>query len=237
VSAERRKLRALIIQHEEASPGGLITQWLDDRGADIDEFRIDIEDRHVDPRDYGLIVSLGSEFAAFDDSLPFLERETGLLRGAMDGDVPVLGVCFGGQLLARVLGGEGFRASRSEIGWVPVRSSDPELIPEGPWFEWHFDSFTLPRGATLIAETELGPQAYVVGRSLGVQFHPEVTPEIMDEWVRVYRHELDSEGVDPDALLLETRRLAENSRRVSRRLLDRFIDAAIPADSEAANGR
>ena len=237
MSADRDKLRALIVQHEEASPGGLIRQWLDERGADVDEFRIDIEERDVDPHQYDLIVSLGSEFAAFDDSLTFLERESRLLREAVDGDVPVLGVCFGGQLLARVLGGEGFRAPRSEIGWVPVQSSDPGLIPEGPWFEWHFDSFTLPPGATLIAETDLGPQAYVVGRSLGVQFHPEVTPEIMDEWVRVYRHELDAEGVDPDALLLETRRLAENSRQVSRRLLDRFIETAIPSGSESARGR
>ena len=57
----------------------------------------------------------------------------------------------------------------------------------------------------MIAENEVGPQAYVIGRSLGVQFHPEVTTTIMDDWVRVYRHELDEHGVDPDGLLEETR--------------------------------
>ena len=216
-------LRALIVQHEDPTPPGLVTEWLDEHGADVDELRIDIEDREVDPAEYDLIVSLGSEFAAYDDSRPFVPREARLLRRAVDADVPVLGLCFGGQLLARVLGGEVFHSTDSEIGWLPVRSSDPELVPEGPWFQWHFDSFTAPPGARVIAETDAGPQAFVAGRSLGLQFHPEVTPEIMDEWVRVYRHELDAEGVDPDALLEETRRRAEESRRTSWYLLERFL--------------
>ncbi len=101
----------------------------------------------------------------------------------------------------------------------------PALVPEGPWFQWHFDTFTMPPGATLIAESDLGPQAYVAGRSLGLQFHPEVTPEIMDGWVRTYRHELDAEGVDPDALLQETQRRAGESRRMARQLLDRYLGA------------
>ena len=97
-------------------------------------------------------------------------------------------------MLARVLGAEVFRGERAEIGWLPVRSTDPELVPDGPWFQWHFDSFTLPPGATLIAESDVGPQAFVAGRSLGLQFHPEVTTQIMDDWVRAYRHELDGDG-------------------------------------------
>ena len=106
-----------------------------------------------------------------------------------------------------------------------MRSHDPELVSQGPWFQWHFDSFSTPPGALLIAETDAGPQAFVSGRNLGVQFHPEVTPEIMDGWVRIYRHELDEEGVDPDALLEETNRRAEESRQASRRLLRRYVEA------------
>jgi GMP synthase-like glutamine amidotransferase len=228
------RLRALIVQHEDPTPPGLVTEWLEEHDADVDEFRIDLDDRDVDPTEYDLIVSLGSEFAAFDDSKPFVPREARLLRRAVDADVPVLGLCFGGQLLARVLGGEVFRSPDSEIGWLPVRSSDPELVPEGPWFQWHFDTFTPPPGASVIAETDAGPQAFVAGRSLGLQFHPEVTPEIMDEWVRTYRHELDAEGVDPDALLEETRRRAEASRRTSWHLLERFLDRIAGLSSREA---
>ena len=224
MSERNGQLRALIIEHERESPGGLIYEWLADHDAQVEEFRIDIDDREVDPRDYDLLIPLGSEFPAYDDTVPWLEREKKLLRAAADADVPVLGICFGGQLLARVLGGESFRAEQPEIGWLPVRSKDPELVPEGPWFQWHFDSFTVPEGATLLAESDVGPQAFVIGRSLGVQFHPEVTPEIMDEWVRVYRHELDDSGVDPDALLEETHRNAESAKATSRKLLDAYLE-------------
>ena len=123
-----------------------------------------------------------------------------------------------------MLGGRCYRADTSEIGWLPVRTRDPELVPEGPWFQWHFDTFTAPEGATVLAETDLGPQAYVIGRSLGVQFHPEVTPAIMEDWVRVYRHELDGDGVDPDALLQETYDRAASAHDSSRRLLDTYLE-------------
>ncbi|HWC70508.1 MAG TPA: type 1 glutamine amidotransferase [Actinomycetota bacterium] len=215
-------IRALILQHEEPTPPGLVTDWLTSHGASVETYRIDIDDRGVDPTEYDLVVSLGSEFAAFDDSKAFVPREAELMREAVDADVAVLGLCFGGQMLARVLGGEVYRSDDAEIGWLPVRSSDPDLVPEGPWFQWHFDTFTLPQGVRVVADTAVGPQAFVSGRSLGLQFHPEVTTEIMDEWVRVYRHELDADGVDPDGLLAETKELATQARRMSWQLLERF---------------
>ena len=217
--------RALVIEHERPTPAGLIEPWLRERGAEPEILRIDEQDPHdLDPRDYGLIVSLGSEFGAYQDDLRWISHEMDFMRDAFHADVPILGVCFGGQLLARVLGGRVFRSDKEEIGWLPVRTRDPHLVPEGPWFQWHFDTFTLPPGAEVIAENEVGPQAYVVGRSLGVQFHPEVTPEIMDQWVAAYRHELDEHGVDPDALLAETHARTESARATSVRLLDGFLE-------------
>ncbi|HEY1331639.1 MAG TPA: type 1 glutamine amidotransferase [Actinomycetota bacterium] len=225
MNAANDPLRALIVEHERATPAGLVTRWLNEQGARVDELRIDVDEREVDPSAYDLIVSLGSEFAAFDDSVPFVERECALFGRALEADVSILGLCFGGQLLARVLGAEVYRSTESEIGWLPVRSADPDLVPEGPWFQWHFDTFTPPPGATIVAESDVGPQAFVSGRSLGLQFHPEVTPQIMDDWVRVYRHELDAEGVDPDGLLEETGRRAQESRRNSWTLLERFRES------------
>jgi GMP synthase-like glutamine amidotransferase len=232
-------MRVLILQHEDPTPPGLVTEWLDGHAASVETFRIDNEDREVDPRRFDLVVSLGSEFAAFDDTKPFVPREAALMRRAVETEVPVLGLCFGGQMLARVLGAEVYRSSDSEIGWLPVRSTDPEMVPEGPWFQWHFDVFALPPGATLMAETDVGPQAFVVGRSLGLQFHPEVTTEIMTDWVREYRHELDADGVDPGALLEETKRRATESRRMSLHLLEWYLrDVARlhPGSSRAALG-
>jgi GMP synthase-like glutamine amidotransferase len=230
------RVRALVIQHEEPTPGGYVNEWLEERRAEQDVYRIDVEDRTVDPRDYGMIVSLGSEFPAFDDSVPWLGKEITLLREAAAADVPVLGICFGGQLLARTLGGESFRGDIAEIGWLPVRSSAPGLVSAGPWFQWHFDTFTLPPGSELLADSVAGPQAYRIGRSLGLQFHPEVTPEIMEAWVEAYRHELDQEGVDPDRLLKETYDRAEEARAAAWRLFDGFL-AGAELVKEAARGR
>jgi GMP synthase-like glutamine amidotransferase len=229
---EPARLRAIILQHEEPTPPGHVTDWLAENDASVDVFRIDADDREIDPTGYDVIVSLGSEFAAFDDSKPFVAREARLMQAAIEADVPVLGLCFGGQMLARALGGEVFRSAESEIGWLPVRSRDPKLVPAGPWFQWHFDSFTLPPDATVIAESDVGPQAFIAGRSLGLQFHPEVTTQIMDDWVRTYRHELDADGVDPDALLDETKRRATESRRLAWQLFERFLRdvARIPSD-------
>jgi GMP synthase-like glutamine amidotransferase len=232
----RNGLRALVIQHEQPTPGGYVNQWLDERGADQDIFRIDIESRGVEPRDYDLIVSLGSEFAAFDD-IPWIKREELLLREAHEAEVPILGVCFGGQLLAKVLGGESFRSERSEIGWLPVNTRDEALVPHGPWFQWHFDSFTTPPGSQLIAHSPVGPQAYVIGRSLGTQFHPEVTPEIMEAWVSAYPHELEREGVDPQGLLDETYERAAESRAAAWRLFDGFLERMRARAAEAVDGR
>ncbi len=216
--------RVLILQHEAPTPPGLMTTWLHEQSARVETVRIDEDDRALDPRGYDLVVSLGSEFAAFDDSIPFVPREAELFEQAREADVPILGLCFGGQMLARVLGAKLYRSETAEIGWLPVRTTDPDLVSAGPWFQWHFDTFSPPPSSKVIAETDVGPQAFVSGRSLGVQFHPEVTPEIMADWVRAYPHELEAEGVDPAGLLEETQRRAADSRRLTWHLFDRFRD-------------
>lgn len=216
--------RALVIEHERATPGGLVYDWLADQDFEAEDYRIDIEHREVDPSAYDLLIPLGSEHPPYADHIDWIPREVELLRRAHEADVSVLGICFGGQLLARALGGRCYRADASEIGFLPVRTKDPELVPEGPWFQWHFDAFEPPPDATLLAESDACAQAFVIGRSLGVQFHPEVTPQIMEDWVRVYRHELDGDGVDPEALLAETHERRESYRLTSWRLLDTFLE-------------
>lgn len=221
-----RGLRALVIQHERSAPPGYVHRWLEERGAAEDVYRVDVGKRAVDPRDYGIVVSLGSESAAYDDSVPWIETERQLLLEATAAGVPVLGICFGAQLLAQVLGGDAHRAESAEIGWRGVRSRDQELIAHGPWFQWHFDTFAPPPAATLIADSAAGPQAFTAGPSLGVQFHPEVTPEIIAIWANGYRHELDEAGVDPDRLLTEAHDRSERSYLGALRLFDAFLDRA-----------
>jgi GMP synthase-like glutamine amidotransferase len=217
-------VRALVLQHEEDAPGGHVSAWLDERGVDEDVYLISADGRARDPRDYDLVVSLGSEKSAYDDTLPWVGREASLLRAAFNADVPVLGICFGGQILARALGGQALPSEHPEIGWVGIRSDDPGLVTDGAWFQWHRDTFAPPPGAVLLADNAAGPQAYTIGRSLGVQFHPEVTIPIVGGWVSLGGDQLARHGVDPDRLMAETREREAENRSRAWRLLDAFVD-------------
>jgi GMP synthase-like glutamine amidotransferase len=216
-------VRALVLQYDADAPGGLVIDWLRERGAEHDVYLVSADGAPApDPRDYDLIVPLGSEAAAYDDAVPWLAGQLTMLRRAAEADIPVLGICFGSQLLARALGGEAMLNQRPEIGWVSVQTDDPELIDEGPWLEWHYDTFTVPPGARLLARSAAGPQAYAIGRSLGVQFHPEVTIDIVTGWILGGRDKLERQGVDPQRLLAETRERDAANRSRAWRLMDAF---------------
>lgn len=218
-------MRALVIQYDGDAPAGLIGTWLRARGIEEHLHRVSADgDRPPDPRDYDLVVVLGSEAAAYDDAVPWLAGQLTLLRRAAEADIPTLGICFGSQLLARALGGEAMRNAAPEIGWVRVHSEDRELIAEGPWMEWHYDTFTAPPGARLIAQSAAGPQAYTIGRSLGVQFHPEVTVDIVGDWVGDGLDQLARAGLDPERLLAETRELDAGNRERAWQLFDAFVE-------------
>ena len=220
---ERSPMRALVIQHEESIPAAIVDEWLTDRGAEIELHRVITDTGDRDPRAYDLIVTLGSEAAAYDDAVPWIARERKLLGAATDAGVPVLGICFGSQLLARVLGGRAMRAERSEIGWMKIRTHDRSLVGDGPWLLWHHDTFTVPDGAALLADSPAGPQAFMVGRSLGIQFHPEVTAELVGRWVTESRDELERERVDADRLLARARELDRENRVRALALFDAFL--------------
>jgi GMP synthase-like glutamine amidotransferase len=218
-------VRALVILHEEDTPGGHVSDWLADRGAAQDVYRIAADgERAPDPLGYDLVVSLGSERSAYDDSLPWVALEAALLRDAVAADVPVLGICFGSQILARALGGQAMPGRRTEIGWVEIRSDERALVADGPWFQWHHDTFTPPPGAVVLADSPAGPQAFTVERSLAVQFHPEVTIPIVAGWVSLGGDQLVRHGVDADRLLVETREHDAENRSRAWRLLDAWVD-------------
>jgi GMP synthase-like glutamine amidotransferase len=201
-----------------------VSEWLRERDIVEDTYLISADGKRADPVQYDLVVSLGSEESAYDDKMPWVGREQALLRDAVHADVPVLGICFGSQILARALGGEAMPAQQSEIGWVTIDTRDSDLIAAGPWFQWHYDTFTPPPGAVLLAESPAGPQAYIAGRSLGVQFHPEVTNGIVEEWASLGADKLARDGIEADRLLAETRQRAEENRARTWRLMDAFVN-------------
>jgi GMP synthase-like glutamine amidotransferase len=142
----------------------------------------------------------------------------------VEGPTPVLGICFGGQLIARALGGSVAPAPRSEIGWTAIHSDRPELVGEGPWFQFHYDRWMLPPGATEIARTPAASQAFTINRSLAVQFHPELDGAALQGWLDWGgADQVVADGQDPAIMMAQTVASAQAARERTFTLVDAFL--------------
>jgi GMP synthase (glutamine-hydrolysing) len=214
-------MRALVLQHEHNERLGLIGEWAAHRGIELVPV-VTARQEAPDPIQFGFIIVLGSRASVYDTSVAWIAVELALVRRAIAHHVPVLGVCFGAQLLAQALGGRVAPLGVRELGWQRIHTSAPELIPPGPWWQFHSDTFTIPPGGCELARTALCPQVFAHGPHLGVQFHPEVTFEMHQAWARVRPEEIIALGLDPNTLVCETGTNAERARPEVRRLLDAF---------------
>lgn len=220
-----RPPRVLFVQHQDDGPPGHVGERIAQRGGEIEVVRAQSA-RLPDPRDFDLIVPLGCYESAYDDSLPFLKQEWNLLAGAVESDVAVFGICFGAQLLARVLGGEVRPAAGGpEIGWLEVATAPQAagIIEPGPWLVWHLDVITPPPDAVELARTEVCTQAFRRGRHLGVQFHPEATVHSALSWAEHYRDLLPEIGSSRDEMAAATHRFAADATTRAHHLTDRVL--------------
>jgi GMP synthase-like glutamine amidotransferase len=218
---------ALVLEHEADAPAGILADWAAERGIalEVHAWHADGDGAERRPSVEGrpFVVSLGSEASAFDDTVPWLAAERALLDEAIADDVPVLGICFGGQHLARALGGTVARATRPEVGWLDVDSTAPATIPPGRYLQWHRDAFTVPPQAQLLATSPVSPQAFAHGPHLGVQFHPEVTPAIANDWATNYPNSVTAAGTTPAAVAQQGEEHAAGARLRAYALFDAFL--------------
>lgn len=220
-------MRAIVIANRADADGGVVVERFVELGWTFESWNRDDAPAWPGlPEDVGLVVSLGSDWSVYwDDVATHVAAEAGLVRAAHGRGTPVFGICFGGQILAHALGGRVERARAPEIGWFSV-VSDPdhsELFGQNPWFQWHYDRFSPPGGAHELATGAQGSQAFAIGRSLGMQFHPEVTSAIVTRWSSgAGAGELQRLGLDGATLLDATRSHEHVSRVAARRLVDWF---------------
>jgi GMP synthase-like glutamine amidotransferase len=219
------QVNVLVIANREDPDSGYVGDALLARGAELTTtWRDDLTTVTELPQDVDLVVSLGSDWHVYDPSVaPSVEREAAYLRATIDAGTPVLGICFGAQVLAHALGGEVRKdAGGGEIGWYVVESDDP-TIPEGPYVQWHSDVFTTPPGAVELARSPVGPQAFSYGSAFAVQFHPEVTPAVLQRWAMGGRSTLEQRGIDPGTLVAEAQRQAGAAQGRAEALVEAFL--------------
>ena len=229
-------MRVLFIKQDHVSPAGPVAEAFADLGYDVAELlvvpperfaRPDVTVAFPDPAAFDAIVPMGAPWSVYDEARigSWVGAEIAFLRRAASAGVPVLGICFGGQALAAALGGLVEPAAAAEIGWRLLDTDQPGLIEPGPWFQWHLDRWRLPAGVAPLARTAVGDQAFVAGRSMGVQFHPEMTPCMLVGWLgNGGEAQLAGAGLDAERLLDETRRLAVASAGRARALVHRFTE-------------
>lgn len=225
-------MRAALIANSGDADPGFVGRSLRQRGFSFTEFIREYWEEWPSLDGIDLVVSMGSSWSTYWEkhSGP-ITTEQHLIRQAIANGIPVLGICFGGQQLATVLGGTVTNAQSPEIGWFRVENvpetaeSAPKCLTEGPWMQWHYDRFSVPSGATVLAESPVGPQAIVCGRALGLQFHPEATESIVRQWSAGEGvDELASLKISPQNLLAETSDTVVDAERRCNELVAWFLD-------------
>lgn len=221
---------ALIANTDDADPG-LVGRSLRARGYSFVEFLREHWQEWPGLEGIDLVVAMGSSWSVYwSEQQGPIRAEQQLLDSAMSAGVPVLGICFGAQQLATVLGGEVTKAQSPEVGWFSVEKvpetgqQAPDCLVDGAWMQWHYDRFSVPARATVLAHSPVGPQAIVCGRSLGVQFHPEATESIVRQWSSGDGEtELRTLGIDADQLMIETSHRVVDAETRCDRLVEWFL--------------
>lgn len=232
-------MRVLAIVHQRDAGPGVFAEAIRERGDELDIW-LPPKDRApaADPFGYDAVLVLGG--AVHPDQAGehgWLGGERELLRQLMAREVPLLGLCLGGQLVAAAAGATPRRALRPEIGWHRVELSsegaeDPLLAPLAPGFEafqWHSYEFPLPAGAVPLAHSDVCLQACRIGPSAwALQFHPEVSGGDALHWIDDYRADEDAVkiGLDPAPLRAETEAKIAAFNQLGRELCERWLDTA-----------
>jgi GMP synthase-like glutamine amidotransferase len=202
-----------VFQHDGCGGMGYLATFLDARRVPYEMIRID--QQQTLPRDIldsaGLIF-LGSNLSV-NSGHPWIAAEIELIRQAAAIDLPVLGICFGGQLISKALGGHISKAPNLQIGWFRVESTaeastliDTQLPSSFEVFEWHEDTFSVPAGGIPLFYGEcVKQQGFLHGRCLALQFHLEITRhKIQDCLIHARNRVADSSAcVHPSEQMLQ----------------------------------
>lgn len=195
--------RILSIQNIECETLGMLKPLLLANGYEIQELLAKEHPKQIDPEEYLGIIILGGPMSAYDN-LEYLQFEKQLIKSAVGKRIPVLGICLGSQIIASALGGRVYKGNRKEIGWYYVNLTRPAksgLFKDTARdrlevFQWHGDTFELPANSEILASSEQYIQAFKIETAIGLQFHIEVTADMIRDWSVQYSMEISQERID-----------------------------------------
>jgi GMP synthase (glutamine-hydrolysing) len=179
--------------------------------------------------DYDAVFILGGPMSV-NDNLDYLLEEKKLINSSFNLGVPIFGICLGSQLIASSCGGKVYRGPKKEIGWGEVRITskgqssifDKIIGSKIRVFHWHGDTFSLPSEADVLSESDLYIQAFRFKNAFGIQFHLEVTKNMIENWIRKYDKELKNEKISRDGFLIDIDRKVSELERNSRIVYENF---------------
>lgn len=218
-------LTALVVANTTDNDSGYVGERFVERGYALRTALRDKGEIPADLRGVDAVLLLGSDWSVHSPVDPSaLEAECDLVRAASAAAVPLLGLCYGAQVVAHALGGRVSLAAQPEVGFVQVTSDDEDLVPSGAWPQFHLDVVDAPGDAQVVAHNACGTQAFVLPGILAVQFHPEVLPDTLDDWSRRFPELLVDAGVDRETLIAESREREPAARAAAHTLVDAFLD-------------
>lgn len=237
-------MKVLIIKNVEIEGPGLIEEYLKKEKISYHIINLEIGSHLPKADGFSHIIVLGGPMGVYEEYLyPFLKDEDAFIKEAIQKGKSILGICLGAQLIAKALGSKVFKSPVKEIGWYDVRLTEIGLkdsifskLPKiFPVFQWHEDTFEIPRNAKLIVTSSSVPhQAFKYRKNVyGLQFHLEVTEEMIKEWIDNYCEgpcSSESSISSKDKMLLETSIHIENYTQRGMEFFKEFFSRGVIRD-------